>query len=160
MWTAASPDGPLRLSLPAGGAVLTVSLLAAAITTVVHVARRTSGVQGVSDRAGAMYGWAWFLSFACLTVLLTAVRARYGLGDDVTGLLWTGTSGLVVGALYLAGGALWQDRIQYGIGVWVLVATAAGVLAGYPGAYLVMAFAGGGGFLFAALALAVRKAVP
>jgi hypothetical protein len=71
-------------------------------------------------------------------------------------VLWSAGSGLVVGILYLVGGALWQDRVQYGLGAWILAASAAGALAGSPAVYLVMSLAGGGGFLLAAAWFAVR----
>src|SRR5688500_3878359 len=62
-----------------------------------------------------MYGWAWLLAFACLTAVMNGVY-RAGTPDETIGLLWSALSGLVVGTLYLAGGALWQDRVQYGLG--------------------------------------------
>jgi hypothetical protein len=154
LWSAAR-GGPLDLRLGVAGAIFAACLAGAVVVTVVHVIRRASGIRGVSSRVGAMYGWAWFLAFTCLTLVMTGAD-RAGLPETTLGLLWSTLSGLVVGTLYLAGGALWQDGVQYGLGVWILVASAAGSLAGYPGAYLTMAVCGGGGFLLAAAYFAVH----
>jgi hypothetical protein len=155
MWSAARGGRPLDLEMGQAGVLFAACLLGAIVTTVFHVVRRVAGVRGVSSRVGAMYGWAWFLSFSCLTVVMTGVR-HAGAPDTTIGLLWSVLSGLLVGALYLAGGALWQDWVQYGLGAWILVASAAGALAGYPGVYLTMAVCGGGGFLLAAAFFTVR----
>lgn len=152
MWTAA--EG--RMSFLVAGPVFGVLIAGAIVVTIVHTARRTAGVRGVSSQTGARYGWAWFLAFVALFAIMNGVM-RIGVPDEVVGLLWTVLSGLIVGVLYLAGGALWQDPLQYRLGVWILVSSAIGALAGYPGVYLVMAVGGGGGFLVAAAWYALRE---
>jgi hypothetical protein len=154
LWSAAR-GGPVDLPLGLAGALFAACLLGALVTTAVHIGRRTAGIRGVSSRVGAMYGWTWFLAFGCLTVVMTGV-IRLGLPDETIGLLWSTLSGLVVGTLYLAGGALWQDRVMYGLGLWILVTSAAGSLAGYPDVLLTMAVCGGGGFLLAAAFFTAR----
>jgi hypothetical protein len=62
--------------------------------------------------------------------------------------------------LYHAGGALWQDRFQYGLGVWMLVTGAGSVLAGVPGNFAVLALAGGGGLLLTAGYFTLRPPRP
>lgn len=147
--------GPLALATIPAAIVFTLCMGAAIVFTAVHTARRVAGVRGASSRVGAMYGWAWALSFAGLAMVMTGA-ARSGMSEATGAVLWTGASGLLVGTLYLAGGALWQDRVQYGLGLWVLATSAASAVVGYPTVYLVMALAGGGGFLIAALAFSVR----
>ncbi|MGH3631879.1 MAG: hypothetical protein ACRDRL_31120, partial [Sciscionella sp.] len=44
-------------------------------------------------------------------------------------------------------GMLWRDTVQYALGVWMLITAAGSVFAGMPGDFLVLALAGGGGFL-------------
>lgn len=139
-----------------GGLVFAALIGTAVIVNVVHVIRRTAGLRGASQRSGAMYGWSWTLGFVALSLVMAGVM-RSGLPVETLSLLWAVLPGLVVGVLYLAGGALWQDRTQYALGCWVLASCAAGSLAGYPGVYLAMAFGGGGGFLLAALLLALRR---
>ena len=53
----------------------------------------------------------------------------------------------MVGLLYLAGGAVWRDRLMYGMGIWIIVVGMAAPFFGSPGNALIMAIAGGGGFL-------------
>lgn len=154
LWASTSAASPVEVSEITAGLGFFVLFVLAVVVTVVHIGRRTAGVRGVSSRVGAMYGWGWFLSFGALSAIMTGTRSQVPL--ETWSLLWAVLSGLVVGALYLAGGALWQDRVQYGLGVWILVSSAAGGLAGYPHAYLVMALAGGGGFLLAALFFSAR----
>lgn len=157
LWSSATGRGPLALPPAAGGAVFAGLLGAAVVVTGVHIARRTAGVRGASSTQGAMYGWAWLLGFGAMASLM-ASAAGAGAPPEVLGVLAPALSGLVVGLLYLAGGTMWQDRAQYSLGVWILVSSAVGALAGYPTNHLVMGLLGGGGFLVAALVVAVRGA--
>jgi hypothetical protein len=154
MWLARRDDPSLDGTV--AGIAYAALMIAAIVVTIVHTMRRTAGVRGVSSRVGAMYGWCWFLGFAGLTAVMNAAL-RAGASDELIGILWPALSGLVVGLLYLAGGALWQDRFQYGLGLWILISSSIGALAGYPGVYLVMALCGGGGFLLAAAFFTVRR---
>ncbi|MCK9793877.1 hypothetical protein M1843_08985 [Isoptericola sp. 4D.3] len=122
------------------------ALAAAVVFTMVHTMRRTAGTRGVSARTGAMYGWAWMLGFLTLGVLLGGL-ARAGAGTEVMGLASNGGACLVVGLLYLAGAAAFGDRNLFVLGAWILLVAGAATLVGLPGTYLVMALAGGGGFL-------------
>lgn len=155
MWLAASGSSPVRLPMAATGLFFFGCIAGAVVLTMIHIGRRVAGVRGVSSVVGAMYGWSWFLGFATLAAVMAGAH-RNGLPPHTAGLLWSVLSGLVVGVLYTAGGALWQDRTQFGLGVWILLSSAAGALAGFPSVYLVMALAGGGGFLVAAGYFAVR----
>ena len=129
---------------------------AALVVSIVKGVRAGWGIHGPSKDTGAMYGWSWTLGFAALTAVNIGLT-RYGMPDDVVRLLWSGTSLVLVGVLFLAGGALWHDRVQYGVGLWILAAAAASVFAGVPGNYLVLALAGGGGFLLQAAFYASRR---
>jgi hypothetical protein len=128
---------------------------AAAIFTFGAQIRRGRGVRGPSQRVAAMYGWSWGLAFIGVLALGLALEHQ-GLSSDMAPLLWTGSSLLAVGLLYLAGGMLWDDRLQYGLGVWVLVIGAASVAAGVSTNFAVLSLAGGGGFLVAAATFRAR----
>ncbi|GAA2016731.1 hypothetical protein WDZ16_00060 [Pseudokineococcus marinus] len=155
LWGSTTGRGPLALPPAAGGVVFAGLLVAAVVVTGVHIARRTAGVRGASSTQGAMYGWAWLLGFGCMASVM-ASAAGAGASPDVLGVLGPAVSGLVVGLLYLGGGAMWQDRAQYSLGVWILLSSAVGALAGHPSNHLVMGLLGGGGFLVAALVVAAR----
>lgn len=140
----------------AGGTVFFALLIGAMVITAVHITRATRGIRGVSAEVGAMYGWSWALGFGALAAINSGL-INMGLTDQQIAVLWPATSLLIVGVLYLAGGALWRDRFQFGLGVWVLVTDAVSVFAGVPANYVVLAVAGGGGFLVAAAWFAVRR---
>ncbi len=140
---------PLRLPGGVAAVVTGVLFVTAIVVSVVNGARVGRGVRGPSQVVGAMYGWSWTLGFGALYAVNIGVT-RLGLPADAVTLLWSGSAVVLVGVLYLAGGALWQDRFQYGLGVWMLLTGAGSVWAGVPGNYAVLSLAGGGGLLLAA----------
>jgi hypothetical protein len=148
LWVSA--DG--RAGLPLGVAVATffALLIAAGVTTAVHVARRTSGIRGTSSTQSAMFGWAWFAVFMGQAVLNIAL-GRLGASDDVSVTVNSIVPALLVAALYMAGGAMWNDRTQFALGAWIALSTLVAAAAGPPGLLLVMSLAGGGGMLVAAV---------
>lgn len=138
-------------------AVITVAGFAGAMAySAVYGIRTSRGVRGPSRLVGAMYGWSWMIAFGGLTVVNTAL-IRLGLDTELIPLLWSGTSLMLTGLMYLAGGMLWQSKLQYGLGVWIIACGAASVLAGGPHNFLVLSLAGGGGFLVASLVFLVRS---
>jgi hypothetical protein len=130
-------------------AVFGGALTAAMVFTVVHTVTRTAGTRGATARTGAMYGWAWFLGFLAVAFVQGGL-ARAGASPEVMGLASNATACLVVGLLYLAGGMVFGEARLYVLGVWVLLAAAVASFVGIPLTYLVMALAGGGGFLLLA----------
>ncbi|ACQ82268.1 conserved hypothetical protein [Beutenbergia cavernae DSM 12333] len=156
LWVASRDDG-----VPPGWAfvVFTAALVIAIVLTAVHIARRTMGVRGASAVSGAMYGWAWSLSFVMLGVLLRTM-GEHGASEELIGLMANGISCLIVGALYMAGAAIWRSWSQFALGVWIVLVGAVATLSGVPTAFLIMATAGGGGMLVGALLtrLSLRRA--
>lgn len=142
----AAPGGPRVLAVWAAVPVVVVLYAVAIAVPIVLGTRAVRGVRGPSRMTGAMYGSAWALGFVALAAINTGL-ARQGLAPATISMLWTGTAQLVTGLLYLAGGMLWRDRVHYALGVWMLVVAAGSVFAGMPGDFLVLALAGGGGFL-------------
>jgi hypothetical protein len=144
-------------AVPMGLASVLAAILfaAAALVTFGEQVRKGRGVAGPSRRVAAMYGWSWLVAFAGVFALDLALEQR-GLPTHLAPLLWTGTSLLTVGLLYLAGGMLWGSRLQYGVGLWVLATGAGSVAAGFPMNFAVLSLAGGGGFLVAATVARAR----
>ena len=141
----------------AGGIVVPVLFLAAMAYTTYDNIRRGRGIRGPSRTVATMYGYAWALG----AIGLMAVDMRITLFDALSApqvsLLWTGTWLLLTGVMYLAAGTLWQDRLMYGLGAWIIVSAVLGVLVGYPANYLVLTVCGGGGFLLGAVVSFVRE---
>jgi hypothetical protein len=158
---ASSSAGGHFLPFWAAAVVLGALSAVAVAGVVVQLARSGRGVRGPSRTIGASFGWSWPLAFAGVFALNIGL-SRHGLPASLAPLLWPGSSTVVAGVLYLAGGLLFADRVQYGLGAWMLVVGAGSALAGWPANFAVLALAGGGGFLAAAgfslLARAHRRA--
>jgi hypothetical protein len=147
---AAEASGVVGQPEPWAFAIFGALLIGAVALTIVHILTRASGLRGASARSGAMYGWAWFISFAAMSLFLAGV-ARAGANPEVMALASNGLSCLIVGIMYLTGAAMWQETRLYVLGVWILLVAGAATVVGLPGLYLVMATAGGLGFLLLAL---------
>jgi hypothetical protein len=156
LWVVSIDDPLLRWSEGVALSVFGALLVAAMVVTTVHTARRSSGVRGPSSTVGAMYGWSWFAAFAGVSALGYALSILQ-VAPKVSGTVMTIVPALVVGALYMAGGAVWQDRTQFSLGVVISVSTVAAAVVGYPHMLLVMSLAGGGGMLTCGAVSAVRR---
>lgn len=156
LWATALDEPLVAVDVDAALAVFAALLVAAGVVTAVHITARSRGVRGVSARQGALYGWAWFLGFAVVWALAFALR-RAGAAEDIVSLVMMGTSVVLVGTLYMAGGALWDSTTQWALGAVITVVTVAALLVGLPHAYLVMCLGGGGAMLAAAAVEAVRR---
>lgn len=135
-------------------------LVAAGVFTLGYIARRARGVRGASSRFGASYGMAWVAAFALAAVLMS----RLGSFLDSVGTAQAYEIGmiasnaipcLIVGTMFMVGGALWDEPLITGMGGWVLAVTAVATFVGGSTMWLIMAVAGGGSFLVAA-ALSAR----
>ncbi|WP_410594099.1 hypothetical protein [Amycolatopsis sp. lyj-23] len=140
------------------GAVLVplLFLLAVGYTTYTSI-RSGRGIRGPSRTIGAMYGYGWALSSIGLMVVDIRITGFQALSTDQVSLLWTGTWLLLTGVMYLAGGMVWQDKLMYGLGAWMILSAALSVLVGYPDNFLVLAVCGGGGFLLGSIVYVVRE---
>ena len=143
MWTSARDTGtPERWA----GWVLAGCIVGAMAFTIVHSITRTAGTRGASARIGALYGWTWFLAFTTFGVLIGAMGDA-GAPPEVMAIAANGFACLIVGLMYIAGGLLFDENRMSAVGAWMLVTAALAAFAGMPSTYLVMAVAGGGGFL-------------
>lgn len=143
LWTTARDTGsPERWA----GWVLAGCIVGAMAFTIVHSVTRTAGTRGASARTGAMYGWTWFLAFTAFGVLIGAMGDA-GAPPEVMAIAANGFACLVVGLMYIAGGLLFDENRMSAVGAWMLVTACLAAFAGMPNTYLVMAVAGGGGFL-------------
>lgn len=152
-WWAGSP---IKLATWAAGLILLVLLVSAATVTGVHIARSVTGVRGDSARQGQYYGWGWMLGFVGLGAVIGGV-ADAGVGPETIGSLWASGSALIIGIMYIAGGALWLDRSQVWLGAWFVITGGVGGLLGSPWVYLVLSLAGGGGMLLVAMTYVIRR---
>ncbi|GHH70018.1 hypothetical protein [Promicromonospora soli] len=143
MWITARDTGSPEVW---AGWVLAGCIVGAVAFTVVHSVTKTAGLRGASARVGAMYGWTWFLAFTAYAVMLGAMGDA-GASTEVQAIAANGFACLIVGLMYIAGGLLFEEVRMFAIGAWMLVTAVLAALVGMPNTYLVMAVAGGGGFL-------------
>jgi hypothetical protein len=152
-------DGGSRLlDIPRGvvGTVFGLLIAGAMAATMWHSIRASRGLRGREQLRGAMYGWSWTLAFAALFVVMAGID-RAGAPQELTNLLWPLLSCLLAGVMQTMGGAVWNDVYLFGIGIWILVCTAVGGFLGLPGFNVLMALAGGGGFLVMAAWFGLRR---
>lgn len=124
--------------------------------TLTHIGRRSRGLSGASARTGALYGWSWAIGFTAQALIVTSL-AEAGAPPQVSALAGNALAALVVGLLYLAAGALWDDVPMYALGAWITLVGAASALVGIPGTYLAMSLAGGGGMVAVGAVEALRE---
>jgi hypothetical protein len=139
------------------GVVLGVLGAIALVLPIVLGVRASRGMRGPSRTVGAMYGTAWGLAFAANSVVQSALQQQLMPTWEVASLMWASSSLLVTGLMYLVGAMLWRDVPQYVLGTWMLASAAGSVLAGVPGNFLVLAFAGGGGMLALSAYYTIRR---
>ncbi|WP_130179163.1 hypothetical protein [Cryobacterium sp. SO1] len=156
LWSG-DPDGNPWFTIPAGVAtpLFIVLLVISIVSSAVIGLRINRGVRGVSSFSGAVYGLSWSVcggAFALLGVGLI----RNGLSPELANLYFPSGYALMCGTIYLGGAALWRDKSQLVLGLFMLVVGAAAPFAGSPGNDLVFALAGGGAFLVTAAVMAVR----
>jgi hypothetical protein len=147
---ATTGDNPVIEAEAAGVAVYAIAIAVAVIVTVVHIGARVHGVRGASMRAGQRWGLTWAAAFVALPFLLGGLD-RAGATDDVMELLAPVLATLLVGIMYMAGGALWDDAIGYRTGVWIIAVSVVAVMFGTTEHYLVLGLGGGIGFLVSAV---------
>lgn len=150
------PLVPMPEALPL--ALLVTGLTTAVIVTVRAIARGQRGVTGPAKAAGTLLGAGWLIGFVALFLLITALTGATG-EPHLQALLWPTGTGLVVGMMYLWGGTLQHDRLQYALGGWLALTATAALFLGLPGMYWVLAVVGGGGYLVAAALEPRRRAV-
>ena len=151
------PDEEVLVSMPGWlpFAALAVLLVAAGAVSGIAAARTTRGISGVSAERGAMYMWSWVVAFAAFGVIGSSFEEY--LPRPQFGLLMGALPVLITGILYMSGGAVWHDRRQFALGLWLSAVNAAGVVAGPGWHSLAVSLLGGGAMLAAAAVLRGRR---
>ena len=139
-------------------------LAAAGAYTCTYIARRARWVRGSSNRAGVRYGTAWAGGF----VLGMAVMGRTGaflasLGTPEAAeagmILGNAVPCLIIGTLFMACSAIWDEPVMAWVGGWLLAVTTVATLVGGTGLWAIMSLAGVGVLIVAAVdALRTRAA--
>jgi hypothetical protein len=144
-------DNPL-LSLPGWLpiALLGAGLVAGTVQSTVAAVRAQRGAGKSEVVSGKLLGAAWISGFTALFLAITGLTAVLGM-PELQSILWPVGSGLVVGLLYLAEGAVRRNPLHYALGTWLALTSTASLFFGNPGLYWVLAVAGGGAYVAAVL---------
>jgi hypothetical protein len=130
--------------------LLALLVVAGATTAILGV--RVFG-RGATDaqyvRQAKWYGTAWLLGFAGL--LITVGKITSGLSGNEQGLIWVVTTTGLAASLHLAGSAIWLDRSQLRLGIWLMLINVVAAMAGQGWQALIVAVAGGGVMLYLGL---------
>jgi hypothetical protein len=150
------PDGRVFVDLPRWLPLVSLFVLMALAmaSTVLVSALRGRGVQGRSSWQGTAYGFTWFFGFAGIGTTMSHFAKL--LPEPERGLLWACASVGLVGALYMAGAALWLSRDMFVFGAWLTVINIAGVSAGPGWHSLIISIGGGGGLCLLGVLLRLR----
>ncbi len=150
-------DDPRVDAAAAADVAFPMLIVAAIVVNAVHIARRVRGVRGASATMGQRYMAVWFVGFATYGLLLAGLD-RAGADGDLLDLVSPLLACFIVALLYVAGAAVWDDGLQFWVGVWIAACVGAAALVGAPDHHLVLGI-GGGGALLAGAVLAHRRAV-
>ena len=154
LWLTAGDD-PRIDARTAAGWLFAILMVAALAATVWHTVRRVAGVRGTSQTVGRRYGMAWGVGFVTYPMFLQNLVDAGGT-EQTTEVFAALMPCFIVGMLYMAGGAAWNDALQFRLGVWITLTTGVAAVVGRPDHLLVMALGGGGGLLVGA-AFATRR---
>lgn len=155
LWLALEAEAPFSVPSAVAGPLFGILIAGAIVLSIVIGSRMSRGLRGSSVFSGAVYGWTWSIaSFAVFLVGQSLVNA--GMPVELSMLYYPTIYGVVAGILYLAGAALWTDKTQLFLGLWIIVVSVASSFAGTPTNLLFMALLGGGGFLVGAAFVLVR----
>jgi len=145
---------PLGLAVP----VFSACIVAAIVVSAVIGIRMNRGIRGSSNFSGAVYGVSWSIGSIAVWLIGTAL-IKAGMPHDVAMLFFPAGYALMVGLLYIAGAAIWQDKGQLILGIWITAVGVGATFAGFPTNLFVMAVLGGGGFLAGAIAIPIALRV-
>ncbi|UGT53897.1 ABC transporter permease [Nocardia asteroides] len=151
-------DPLLRLPSALPSVLLIGGLLAAMVITSVVTMRAQRDATGRDAVVGNLLAASWLIGFGALFFVITALSSALA-QPDLRMLLWPAGSGLIVGLLYLAGGAAYRDVLQYALGAWLALTSSAALFLDGASPYWVLAIAGGGSYLAAAALEPRRRAM-
>ncbi|MFG2488485.1 ABC transporter permease [Streptomyces virginiae] len=129
--------------------LLGAGLVVGIVLTTMAALRAQLGATAPEILSGRLLGAAWIAAFTALFLAITGLTSVLE-QPELQSVLWPAGSGLIVGLLYLAEGAVRRNLLHYGLGVWLALTSSAALWLAAPGLYWVLAVAGGGAYFLAA----------
>jgi hypothetical protein len=144
------PDPLIALPAWLPIALLGAGLAAGSIFATLAAVRAQRGAGQHDILSGKLLGLSWMSAFTALFLAITGLAAQLGM-PDLPMLLWPTLAGFLVGVLYLGEGAARRNVLHYALGTWLALTSTAALLLDVPHLFWVLAVAGGGGFVVAAI---------
>jgi len=154
---AAAPGSPVPIPALFANIAFAVLTVAGIVISTVAGMKMNSGLRGSAAFSGTVYGLSWPLAMFGIFIIGNGLF-KAGLPPEAAWVYFPAMYGFVVGVLYIAGAAIWQEKSQLVIGVGMLVISAGASLLGYPLNLLTMAVLAGGGMGVAAVIIGVLGA--
>lgn len=123
------------------GIVFGVLIVGSIVASGLIGSRIGRGLRGQSQFAGTVYGISWSVCSVAFALLGIGLVSQ-GMSGDLAGLFFPSAYALMCGTLYLAGAALWHDKVQLVLGIALLVVGGLAPFLGIGPNLLVMAIAG------------------
>jgi hypothetical protein len=144
------PDPLIALPAWLPIALLGAGLATGSIFATLAAVRAQRGAGQHDILSGKLLGLSWMSAFTALFLAITGLAAQLGM-PDLPMLLWPTLAGFLVGVLYLGEGAARRNVLHYALGTWLALTSTAALLLDVPHLFWVLAVAGGGGFVVAAI---------
>ena len=144
------------ISPAVSGWITGIAVVGAAVVSAVVGIRTGRGVSGPSSRQGLWYGLSWPISMTLLGVLIGILGSR-NLPGDTMSVIAPALYVFLAGALYMLSGAVWSSRVDYVLGIWIMVVAVVSAAVGLPASPLIIGLGGGGGLLFAGVRALIRR---
>lgn len=138
-----------------GTAIFVALIVAACIFSTVLGVRGARGIRTKDAFTGTAYGISWSLAMAGLGVLGGGLITQ-GLHGGLLLLFYSSLYTFLIGTQFFMAGVLWRAKTSLVVGSWLVLVAIVSPYLGYPGNYLLLGIAGGGGFIVLAIVTAVR----
>ena len=155
LWLALTPGSVVPVPLPAAIAIFVVLLGAAIVISIVMSVRAGRGVRGnkADTFRGTVYGCSWSVGSLAILFFGQGLTVN-GMSTELANVFYPIAFVLFAGLMYVVGAASWNAVPMLVLGAWTLVVGVVATFFGFPNHYLLLALAGGLGFLlFATLAV-------
>ncbi|THA74331.1 ABC transporter permease [Streptomyces sp. A0592] len=136
-------------------ALLGAGLVSGIVLATLAALRAQRGAPAPEVLSGKLLGTAWIAAFTALALAITGLTSVLD-APELESVLWPAGSGIIVGLLYLAEGAVRRNVLHYGLGIWLALTSAAVLSLEAPGLYWSLAAAGGGAYALATVLEARR----
>lgn len=144
---------PLPLAIGIFVALLAVGIVVSAVLGI----RSGRGIRGNATAAftGAVYGATWSVGAVAIVVFGQGLYVN-GMDRELANIFYPVAFVVFAGIMNLVAGAIWHAVPSIILGVWTVLVAVIAPFFGYPTHYLVLALAGGLGYLALGIAMYVR----